>query len=430
MNKSRIYIVLETFLPLVGGVEMQTLAQARSLRKRGYEVKILTFRHNSAWSPDEVIDGVPVMRVAGLLLGRREHLPRLLRRCLYFLALLVMAWTVWQHRRHYDVLQICKFSVIVIPLSLVCRVTGKPLVIIVIGMGIDKSLKNTSPAMLLAGPLDPAGPWLQVDGRAAVAGDLEQLEHFGKPVVRIVGYLLSTMRVVVLVRSSRMKSYLPEHGLHLPDIRFIPNGVDLTRFSSALANGTSNHSEAGATQRCQTVVCIAKMRYEKGIDVLLQAWRLVQEADATLDARLIIVGNGPLQTQLEYMAKALGIAESIEFAGAQSDIPAQLHRGSIAVLPSRSEGMPNALLEAMACGLACVATRVSGSEDLIQPGVNGLLVEVEDYWSMAQALLTLLRDPALVTRYQCAARESIEEHYSLERVVDRYAALYQEVTGH
>jgi glycosyltransferase involved in cell wall biosynthesis len=430
MNKPRIYIVLETFLPLIGGVETQTLAQARSLRARGYEVKILTFHHNLAWLPNEVIDGVPVMRVAGLLLGHREQLPRLLKRFLYLLAFLVMAWTVWQHRHQYDVLQVCKFSAMVVPLSLACRLANKPLVIVVIGMGRDKSLTNTSTAMLLAGPLDPTESWLQVDGRATVAGDLEQLAHLGKPVVQIAGYLLGTIRVVAVILSSRMKSYLPEQGLNLADIRFIPNGVDLTRFGRALANSSSDSRGIAPCQRCHTVVCISKLRYEKGIDVLLQAWRLVLETDPTLDARLIIVGNGPLQVQLERMAKALGIARSVEFTGARLDIADQLHRGSIAVLPSRSEGMPNALLEAMACGLACVATRVSGSEDLIQPGINGLLVEAEDCQGMAQALLSLLRDPALVGRYQRAARESIEKHYSLERVIDRYAELYQEVTGH
>ena len=91
--------------------------------------------------------------------------------------------------------------------------------------------------------------------------------------------------------------------------------------------------------------------------------------------------------------------------------------------------MPNALLEAMACGLACVARRVSGSEEIIEHGVNGLLVEPEDYQGMAQALLTLLRDPVLIREYGRAARETIERHYSIEQVIDRYVELYQSVTG-
>jgi glycosyltransferase involved in cell wall biosynthesis len=430
MSKPRVYIVVETFLPLVGGVETQTLAQARQLKRKGYEVTILTFRHHAAWLTHESMDGVSVVRVAGLLLGRRERLPRLLRRFLYFLALLVMAWTVWKERQHYEVVQLCKFSVMVIPLSLICRFAQKPLIIVVIGMGIDQSLQRAPSALLLAGPLDPAEPWLRVDGLATIAGDLEQLAHLGQPLVRLAGLLLQRIRVVVVVLSSRMLRYLPEQGLHLPDIRFIPNGVDLNHFNSELANGSLNAEKSAPDRRFRTVVCVSRMRYEKGIDVLLQAWRLVQQADPALDARLILVGDGPLQAQLAQMAQALGIAERVEFTGAQSDIPAQLHRGSIAVLPSRSEGMPNALLEAMACGRACVATRVSGSEDLIQPGENGLLVEVEDYAGMAQALLTLLHDRAMVRRYQCAARQTIEHSYSLECVADRYAALYQEVVSH
>ena len=81
----------------------------------------------------------------------------------------------------------------------------------------------------------------------------------------------------------------------------------------------------------------------------------------------------------------------------------------------------------MACGLPCVATRVSGSEDIIQHGVNGLLVEPEDYQGMAQALLTLLRDPAMARQYGRAARVTIEQHYSLEHIMDRYIELYQRI---
>jgi glycosyltransferase involved in cell wall biosynthesis len=127
------------------------------------------------------------------------------------------------------------------------------------------------------------------------------------------------------------------------------------------------------------------------------------------------------------MTQALGIAGSVEFAGLQSDVPAQLHRGCLAVLPSRWEGMPNALLEAMACGSACVATRVSGSEDAIEDGVNGLLVEPEDYQGMSQALLTLLRDPPLAQKYGQAARTTSEKYYSLECIIDRYIELYQRI---
>lgn len=421
-NRPRVYTVVGTFLPIKGGVETQTFAQAHGLRKLGHEVTIVTFRHKSAWLSRDVIEGVPVIRVGGKLLEKRERLPRLLKRFIYFLAILALAWTMWRQRQHYDIVQVCKFGTLMIPLALVCRLTGKPLVVVVLGMNLQAASTSAASTTLLVGPLDPTAPWMQVTERSTFTGDLEQLERLGQPAIRITISLLGSIHVVVVILSTRMKTYLADHGFPAFEVRLIPNGVDLTRFYPP-------SEDAFTRERENTVVCIASLRFEKGIDVLLQAWRLVMEQAQSSAARLIIVGDGRLQAQLECMAKALGIAESVEFTGVRSDIPDQLRRGEIAVLPSRTEGMPNALLEAMACGSACVATRVSGSEDIIQHGINGLLVDAEDYEGLADALLTLLRDPKLCEKFRQAARETVEQQYALERIVERYSALYQSMAG-
>src|SRR5262249_33380621 len=156
-----------------------------------------------------------------------------------------------------------------------------------------------------------------------------------------------------VILSSRMRGYLVKHDFTFTDLQLIPNSVDIARFHPPSEEPLSG-------QRSQTVVCTARLCYQKGLDVLLEAWHLVQKE--LPKARLIIAGNGPLQTSLVNMTRSLDIEESVEFLGPQSDILAVLYRGSIATLPSRWEGMPNAVLEAMACGLPCVATCVSGSE--------------------------------------------------------------------
>jgi glycosyltransferase involved in cell wall biosynthesis len=421
MSSPRIYIVIANFLPQVGGAEKQALAQGRGLRERGYETTVITFRHNRTWPQRELIEGVPVIRVAGTILGGRGKLPRLLQKLSYLLAMLVMGWTLWRQRQHYDVLHVYQLNLLALLAALLCRLAGKPMLVAVRSADSGSSTSSHDKTSLLAGPLDATTPWLQVDERVKANSDLEVLARMGKPVVRFLSSLLHSNHTVVVVLSSRMKSSLAEHGFNLPDMQLIPNGVDITRFNPA-------HVDNAIDGREQVAVCVAKLRYEKGIDVLLQAWCLVHQQAP--QARLIIVGSGYLQTQLECMAKELGIAASVEFAGLQSDVPAQLHRGSLAVLPSRWEGMPNALLEAMACGLPCVATRVSGSEDIIQHGVNGLLVGPEDYQGMAQALLTLLHDRLLAQRYGQAARETVERHYSFEQVMDRYVELYQRIAKH
>ena len=378
---------------------------------------------------------MPVIRVAGKLLGNRERFPRLFQRLAYLLAMLVMTWTIWRHRKDFDVLQVCQLNLLVLPLALLCRLTGKPMTVVVISAGAGRVTKSSAPARLTAGALDAGASWLQVDGNTWIDGDLDGLARNGKFVLNFLCSQLNRISAVVMVLSSRMKEQFAAHDVYLSDIQCIPNGVDLQRFYplatareetqafAPLAREQIAPLVSEEEERAKTVICVSKLRYEKGIDVLLQAWHLVYAQSPA--ARLVLVGSGPIQSQLERMARELGIAGGVEFAGLQSDVPAQLHRGAIAVLPSRWEGMPNALLEAMACGLACVATRVSGSEDVIQHERNGLLVETEDYKGMAEALLTLLNNPDITQRYGQAARETIEQSYSLEHITDRYIEIYE-----
>jgi glycosyltransferase involved in cell wall biosynthesis len=367
-----------------------------------------------------VIEGVPTIRVAGLLLAGREKFPGPLRKLTYLLGLLVMSWTLWRHRKRYDVLHLYQLGLQALPVAFVCRLTGKPLIVSVRAAGLGKAIRSCKEVSILAGPLDANTPWLQVHERTQIDGDLAGLQRLGKFAIRLTRFLLRRIHAVIVILSSQMKGYLAAFDFNLPGTQLIPNGVDITRFTP---KGMGTFPE----ERAQVVICVTRLAYQKGVDVLLQAWYLVQQQFP--QARLIIVGTGPSQTQLERLAQALNIRDSIEFAGLQHDVPAQFHRGGLAVLPSRCEGMPNAVLEAMACGLPCVATRVSGCEDIIQHGINGLLVEPEDYQSMTQALLTLLHDPALAQKYGNAARTIIEKHYALERITDMYVELYQSITG-
>jgi glycosyltransferase involved in cell wall biosynthesis len=453
MSDLRIYIAISTFHPLVGGAEKQALLQARSLRVRGHLATIITFHHKKHWRVREVIEGVPVIRVAGGLLGDREKFPRVLQKLFYLLAILVMGWTLWQRRHRYDILHVYQLNLLALPAALVCRLTGKPLVVAVRSALLpdDSFLKEEHPGHRARtshrpyyGTPEPVKPIvhsrgdglsspcgnhhaLRADGSTRIIHDLADLERFGQPVVRFTRYLLNQNHVVIVVLSSRMREYLTVYDFNLPNIQLIPNGVDTRRFQTDCEVGVGKALDNRPGGHLQTVVCVSRLSYEKGVDVLLQSWRLVHKE--LPQARLLIVGDGSLKRQLLRMVEALEIAQCVEFTGERDDVPAQLRRSSIAVSPSRHEGMPNAVLEAMACGLPCVATRVSGSEDIIEQGVNGLLVEIEDYQGMARALLTLLRDPALTQKLGYAARSTIEQRYALEHSMELYIELYYKMAG-
>jgi glycosyltransferase involved in cell wall biosynthesis len=423
MSKPRIYIATHTFLPMLGGAEKQALAHACSLHERGFATTIVTMRFDKNWAAYEIIEGVPVHRVAEALLARREKLPGAFRSLLYLLAVLVMSWTFWRHRRHYDIIHLYHLSLETFFFAPLCCLLNKRLVVSVRCADAGRHAEQLNKKRLLTGSLDPNEAWLHVDEREQQEGDLVGLAVLGRHAMHFTQTQLQRIGAIIVILSSRMWEYLAIYDFTRPEIQLIPNGVDTRHFHPVVPHQLVPDREQGI----QTVICVAKFRYQKGLDTLLHAWYIVHKQ--VPGAQLVLVGNGPLQQQLERMVEALGLKGSVEFRGEQHDVVAQLHQADLSVLSSYWEGMPTALLEAMACALPCVATRVSGSEDIIKHEVDGLLVEPADYEGLAQSLLRLIRNPALARHYGQAAHETIQKHYSLEHITDRYVELYERLAA-
>jgi glycosyltransferase involved in cell wall biosynthesis len=160
----------------------------------------------------------------------------------------------------------------------------------------------------------------------------------------------------------------------------------------------------------------------KGIDILLKAW--VQVSREHPSAILDIVGDGDLPAYEEYSA-GLGIAGSVRFHGKRSDLPDLYRKAAVFVLPSRREGMSNALMEAMAQALPCVATDISGSQDLIRSGENGLLVPPANIAELATALSTMLANPTKAEEMGQRAWAGAAKQIGMEVVAQRYWDLYR-----
>jgi glycosyltransferase involved in cell wall biosynthesis len=397
VSEPRVYIAIAQFLPIIGGAERQALALARSLRQRGYEATVVTIKHARRLPSREWVDGVPTLRVGGWIAGDRDRLPGPLRKIAYAAGVTHVVWTLWWHRRRYDVLSIFQLNLLTLPVTLAGLAAGKAIVV---------SPRCATPVRPVEAGTDQALTELS---------DLEIVRSLGPLYVRGMRAALVRARAVMVVLSTRMMHEMVEHDLALPATVIIPNGVDICQFAPL-------PSASGSEERQRTVVYVGRLSHQKGLDVLLCAWRSVLRD--VPEAQLIVIGEGPLEEDLKRQARELGIAESVEFAGRREDIPEQLHRASIAVLPSRYEGLPNAVLEAMASGLACVATRVSGSEDIIRDGETGLLVEPDQPEELAAALRSLLCDPARAQWLGQAAHAAVEHEYSLEQVVSQYTAIY------
>lgn len=199
-------------------------------------------------------------------------------------------------------------------------------------------------------------------------------------------------------------------------VRLIPNGVDLQFWSPAQAGGCTTP---------YSIVTVGRLVEVKGLDILLRAFREVSAK--TPSARLTIIGQGPLEAELKRLSIDLGLDEKVEFAGHLE--PLQLRRRLQAaeafVLPSRSEGLPLSLIEAMACGLPCVGTAVGGVPEVLTSGA-GKLVPADDANALAQALIHVLENRAAHPRMRKAARARAE-HYSSQHACAEYEKLYREL---
>jgi glycosyltransferase involved in cell wall biosynthesis len=170
------------------------------------------------------------------------------------------------------------------------------------------------------------------------------------------------------------------------------------------------------------VVFVGRFSAEKDIATLLRAAAIAGKVDRTF--RLCLAGEGPDRAGLQALAGELGIANRTVFLGEMQYIAALLAGSSLLVLPSLSEGISVALLEAMARGLPVVATRVGGNIEVVSHGQTGLLVETRSPQALAEAMLTIYQNPPLARQMGEAGRQRVEEHFDARRMVAQYEALY------
>jgi glycosyltransferase involved in cell wall biosynthesis len=201
-----------------------------------------------------------------------------------------------------------------------------------------------------------------------------------------------------------------DEGLNPGRVVVLENGVDLSRFARVSPPGSGR---VGVT---------ANLRPVKGLDVFVRAAAAVSAAHP--GATFHVAGEGPLRPELEKLAHGLGLGARLTLCGSVEDVPGFLAGLDVAVLPSLTEGMSNALLEYLAAGKAVVATAVGGNVRLVEDGVNGLLVPPGDADGLAAAIGRLLSDPALAARLGAEARRRVEERHGRPAMVRRFEDYY------
>jgi glycosyltransferase involved in cell wall biosynthesis len=193
----------------------------------------------------------------------------------------------------------------------------------------------------------------------------------------------------------------------------IPNGVSIMPRVTPKPDGA-----------CPVIVCVANLIAYKGHVTLLEAASLL--AQRRIPFRLQLVGDGPERSALKTMVTQLRLSAHVEFLGRRDDVPALLTASDLAVLPSYTEGLPNAVMEAMAAGLPVVATAVGGTPSLLAGGA-GATVTPRDPVALADALEEFLRDPRRRAAAGAIGRRAAQERYSVTVMRDRTLGLFREM---
>ncbi len=244
------------------------------------------------------------------------------------------------------------------------------------------------------------------------------------------GYRPFVQHYVALSR--QIEGYLRDAvGVPAERISQIYNGVDVTRFATARDGGRRVPLAAAPFQGDDAFVVgtVGRLQAVKDQALLVRALAraVAQQPSARARLRLVIVGDGPLRAALQTAIDAARLSDIAWLAGEQADVPAWLRALDLFVLPSRSEGISNTILEAMASGLPVVATRVGGNGELVDAPATGTLVAAGDEGALADAILATLADPARAHAQGEAGRRRIEQRFSLEAMVAAYESMYEQL---
>lgn len=221
---------------------------------------------------------------------------------------------------------------------------------------------------------------------------------------------------VVTVSEANLAHITATFGIPASRVHVIPCGVDTSWFAPP------DHPPEEPL-----VVCVARMNPVKQLEQLVRACALLRDSGQSFHC--VIVGDGPERAMLEALRRDLGLDTHVSMPGAaeQAAVRDWWRRASVAVLTSRSEGMPVCLMEAAACGVPAVAPAVGGIPELIADGITGLLTPVDDSATTAAALRRVLRDGQTRERMRVAARERAVKLFSRDRQIDRLLAVWSAV---
>lgn len=386
----RVLLVTGAYFPEFSAGGLQSRAAAARLADR-VQFRVLTTATDPRLPRRAIVDRIEVTRVMAGVAGRMATLQSAVRMVRELLRVLPRV----------DVVHVQGYSSKNVVLAALCRVFRKPLLMHLQTSRHDEPATVRERGVLAWWAFRSADAYLSVSQGLAAA-------------------------------------YL-DAGLPAGRLRVVPNGVDAARFAPATAT-----ERKALRQRLQLpanrpiVLFVGVMMPDKQPHVLFDAWLRMRRATGIVSTLVFVGASDPslyelgdrLAERVRAAADAAGVGDDVLFVPPTNQVEDYFRAADVFAMPSAREGLPIVLLEAMACGLPVVASRLPGSTDtMIEPGVNGLLVPPGDVAGFAAGLERLLSNPDEAARLGAAARQTVDARYTIEHVAGQWLDAYHEVLG-
>ena len=395
----RVCILTETYYPEVGGGEIQAQMLSEALVGKGYEVMVVTRRSRSSLLRTERIKGVQVYRLPPAGAG---HLKK-------WGLLLTTVPVLLVHSRRYDLVLVSGYRVLGTPAVLLSRLMHKRCIL------KADSLGEMSGAFFESG--------LAQFGLRLTSGIVRAFLLLRNHVLRRADGFVAI--------SSDIRAEMTSQGVDPCLVRDIPNSVDTRRFTPAGVQRKADlRQKLDLPPNVPIVIYTGRLVTYKGLPLLLQVWEeLHRQHD---QAVLVLVGGGSLdmhncEDDLRHFVRSKAMTRCIRFTGNVDNVNEFLQASDIFVLPTENDAFPLSLIEAMACGLAVVSTRVGAVKEIISHMSNGILLRPGDGRQLREALENLLGDSRLSARLGHAAQLTAKHRYSVTGVTQMYIEIFSAV---
>jgi glycosyltransferase involved in cell wall biosynthesis len=364
----------------IGGYEKQGFSLSRDLKKRGEDVFILTNKKNEQQPSFEIREGVPIYRISAFPRSLGSHYLGILNSLILFFIC---------HQKNIQIVHAHALTHFAVLSILVGKILGKKsLLKIATEEDISKLMKSSSLTHKLLIPFS-----------------------------KFTNYYIAI--------SENIKKEIIRMGVTEGKIYSSFNGVDADFYQPLNLKEKKTQKKIQSIPDKKIVTFVGRLAFRKGVDILIRAW--AQVIRRFPNAYLLIVGSGEEEKKLKKLANEFNLVGTIRFVGAVNNVVDYLQVTDVFAFPSRLEGAPNAVLEALACGLPVVATKIGGIVDIIYDEVNGILVPPESPDLLAGKICELLRDSKRREKLGNNARECALSRFSFDVISKEYLECYRKL---